>query len=195
MSTTKIHIKPEAAFHKPAVRRPLLVESAAQTCRPCLQQQTLTVPHLKDNEDSFSPVKCLQTVNSQRLTHGLNQHDVVSGALAKNDGLISCSGDSAESSRGWRWSDKSVHVPGKFSHTSLITQQRACGNTEEMQEPQMNVASARLTREQIHTPLACISLLSVNFLRIYCKCNTFAVILYPLHNTLQSQLECNNCQS
>lgn len=46
-SNRQIHDKPGAALHKPAVRRPLLVELAAQTCPPCLQLQTRTAPHLR----------------------------------------------------------------------------------------------------------------------------------------------------
>lgn len=161
-SNRLIHVKPEAAFHKPAVRRPLLVGSAAQTCQPCLQLQTLTAPHLRTKRKVW--VLQVRTVNPQHPTDGLHEHDVVSGALAENNGLISCSGDSAKRSRGWRWSDKCVHVPGELSHTGLITQQRACSNIEEMREPQINGASAQLTQEQTRAHFQCT--FSVNFLPI-----------------------------
>lgn len=94
-----------------------------------------------NEEEGESPARRPCTGNSQRLTHGLHQDDVVSGALAENDGLISCPGDSAKCPRGWRWSDKSVHVPGELSHTSLIAQQRACSGTEETHGPKIKGAS------------------------------------------------------
>lgn len=92
-------------------------------------------PTPEDQKKGLSLVECSRTVNSPCLTYGLHEHNVVSGALAENNGLISCSGDSAKCSRGWRWSDKGVHVPGELSHTGLITQQRACSDTEEMRQP------------------------------------------------------------
>lgn len=112
-------------------------------------------PTPEDKKKGFNLVKCSRTANSPRLTDGLHQHDVVPAALAENNGLVSCSGDSAKRSRGWRWSDKSVHVPGELSHTGLITQQRACSDTEEMREPQIYIASAQLSQEQTRAHFIC----------------------------------------
>lgn len=164
-SNRQIHDKSEAALHKPAVRRPLLVESAAQTCRPCLQLQTLTGPHLRTKKKGLNLVKWSRTVNPPRLTYGLHEHNVVSGALAENNGLVSCSGDSAKCSRGWRWSDKGVHVPGELSHTGLITQQRACSDTEEMREPLHSISTVDSGRDSGSLYLHQCTF-SVNFLPI-----------------------------
>lgn len=154
-------VPPEAASHKPAVRRPLLVESAAQTCPPCPPRQTPTAPRLRTKGGGLSPAACSCPVDSRRLTHGLHQHDVVSGSLAENNGLVRCSGDSAKCSRGWRWPDKSVHVPGELGHTSLIAQQRACSDSEEMHGPRINVTSVRNRRAL--TPSASLRFLPVSY--------------------------------
>lgn len=71
------------------------------------------------------------TLTSQCLTYGLYKDNVISGTLTENNGLISCSSDSTECSWGRRWPDKSIHVPGEFSHTSLIPQQRPCKERDE----------------------------------------------------------------
>lgn len=65
------------------------------------------------------------------LTYGLYKDNVISCALTEDNGLISSSGDSAKCSWGRRGPDKSIHVPGQFSHTSLITHQRPCNKTGE----------------------------------------------------------------
>lgn len=76
-SNRLIPVKPEAAFHKPAVRRPLLVESATQTCQPCLQLQTLTAPHLRTQRkvwdwlsaDALWPCNILPTVSTSTMSY------------------------------------------------------------------------------------------------------------------------------
>lgn len=73
----------------------------------------------------------LRGFTSQHLTYSLHKDDVVTCSLAENNGLVGCSGDTSECSRGRRWPDEGVHVSWELSHTSLIAHQRPCSKRDE----------------------------------------------------------------
>lgn len=54
--------------------------------------------------------RLLRGFASQHLTYSLHKDDVVTCSLAENNGLVGCSGDTSECSRGRRWPDEGVHV-------------------------------------------------------------------------------------